>query len=99
MELGTADDVSSADNVVDAVPVESPVRTAVLDAVPAQPLPLPHPTSNRAAMPAAATPSGPLMSKLLHVVRFSCLAFPLRPSTVAGQRDDYRVASYFDLKK
>jgi hypothetical protein len=57
--LGTVDDASPADDVVGAVPVESPVETAVLGSDPALPLPLPQPASDRAARQAATTPSDP----------------------------------------
>jgi len=59
MELVTVDDASWEETAVDAVAVESPVINAAEDSGPLLPLPLPHPTNNRLAMPATATASRP----------------------------------------
>jgi hypothetical protein len=60
MELVTVDDASWEETAVDAVAVVSPVINAAEDSGALLPLPLPHPTNNRLAMPAAAIPSRPL---------------------------------------
>jgi hypothetical protein len=58
-ELVTVDDASREETVVDAVSVESPVINAAEDTGAVLPLPLPHPTNNRLAIPATATASRP----------------------------------------